>query len=119
MRFLSIVLLAIVLQGCSAFGDKFRIANETQVIKVPLLVCPAPPNWQRPITLIEDQDLARKSDGELVKAYVATIKELQGYVVELETIVKSYDDTSKAYTDVRKRFEAEWVKEQSKTDTAP
>jgi len=119
MKYTTIVLLALLMQGCGLFGKNIRIANETQIVKVPLLYCPAPPNWQRPFTEIERENLANASDGDVVKAYVATVKELQGYVVELETIIKSYDDANGSYDEVRKRFDAEWSSEPDNTEPAP
>jgi hypothetical protein len=110
--------MALAVQSCGLLSN-VRIANETQIVKVPLLYCPAPPNWQRPVTEIERENLERASDGDIVKAYVATVKELQGYVVELETIIKSYDDANKAYDEVRREFDAEWSTEPDSTDTTP
>ena len=118
IKVIPIAISILLLTGC-ATSNRVRIANETQIVKVPLLYCPAPPITARPNLPIHRIGVQTGSEGELVKAYVATVKDLQGYILELEAIVESYDDTNEAYDELRKKFDLQWVEESMNTDTTP
>ncbi len=116
MRAALLLVAILILPGCSLFGEKIRIVNEPIEVKVPLLYCPAPPEFNRPDLQINQLTDAQKlSDGELVKAYAASMLQLLGYTKELENIVQSYDETNAAYEEVRRKFQAEWSAELEKT----
>jgi hypothetical protein len=96
---------SLVLVGCGC--KEKTIKTEVQKQYVDVLYCPAPPEINRPAlpihTMTPDQ---KKSDGEVVKHYKATVKTLQGYAVELETIVDKQKEINKAYEDKKKELES-------------
>lgn len=96
------ILLTLTLSGCSLFDALFVRTKETYV---PILYCPAPVIPERPElpvnTMTPDQ---MKSDGEIVKNYVATIVLLQGYASELEKSLNQVDKSNRAYEDLRKQL---------------
>lgn len=97
-----------LLVGCAAFGDRVRVTTDTRDVSVPLLYCPAPLTPIRPILPIHTLTPAQlQSDGEIAKAYTASVLILLGYTAELEQILESYDVTSKAYDEIRRRYELE------------
>lgn len=102
-RILLITLIALV-SGCAQLGikDPDLVVQESLV---PILYCPAPPKIERPALPIETlTDVDNQNPGLVAKKYKATIKALQGYSVELEEILKSYDESAAAYEELRKRF---------------
>jgi hypothetical protein len=83
----SLISLLLILTGCT--HEVVRIQKEN----VPVLYCPKPPVINRPnlaIDTITDKD----TDGDVVVKYEATIKALQDYSKNLETIVDSYNKIS-------------------------
>lgn len=94
MKYLAIV-LALVLAGCKTPAPEVRV--ETVEVRVPVLVpIPAPPVTKRPDLVIFQLTQTDKADPGVVSlAYQASIKQLQGYVLQLEAIVEGYRDLSK------------------------
>lgn len=111
--------LSIFLIGCGSNPVKLR----TEVVEVhkPILYCPAP-NWEeikRPEVLPIDSITPGTPDGEVVKRYKATVKQLQDYSTRLERSLQQYDSTNAAYNELRKEFlkekELDGFKENSST----
>ena len=93
--------------GCMPGTVKLR--TEVQQVYVPLLYCRAPPDILRPALPIHQLTDADADDpGKVVVHYKATVKVLEGYITELEAIVKQYDQSNAAYEELRKRFEEQW-----------
>lgn len=107
MKSLAIILFLIpIITGCSMFGDRVRNTTQATEVSVPLLYCPAPPEFNRPSLPIHTLSASQlNNDGEVAKAYAASMLVLLGYVSELERSLDSYDATSKAYDELRKRYE--------------
>lgn len=84
-----IVTLALSLNGCALFGAKST--EEQQTIYVDRAVTaptPKPKVPPRPRLPIEDLTPEQMKDiGELSKAFNATIKAVEGYVVTIETVI--------------------------------
>lgn len=106
VRFITIACMSsLVLVGCSC--KEQTIKTEVQKQYVDVLYCPAPPSVTRPtlpIHLMTPEQ--RTKDGEVVKHYKATVKTLQGYAEELETIVDKQREINKAYEDKKKELES-------------
>lgn len=105
MEKIIVVVFAAFLTGC--FGS-VPVKTRTEVVEVhkPILYCPAP-NWieiQRPNSLAIDSITPNMSDGEVVKRYKATVKQLQDYAERLELSLERYDSTNAAYEELRKEF---------------
>ena len=84
-----LLLPVILLVGCTANPPKVI----TQEVKVPVFECPANhKNIVRPTRppLAIENIQPSTSDGEVVKAYKATIKQLQGYSKQLEIGFDAY-----------------------------
>jgi len=110
LRLLAIIGLALGLTACGPGTIKLR--TEVQEVYVPLLYSPAPPEITRPelpISELTDEDI--EDPGKVVIYYKATVKILEGYITELETIVNQYDRASDEYKELRKRFEKQWKEE--------
>lgn len=110
VKIFAIIGLVLALTACGPGTVKLR--TEVQQVYVPLLYCPAPPSISRPALAIHDLTAEDANDpGKVVIHYKATVKQLEGYVTELETIVKQYDKSNAEYEELRKRFEATWKEE--------
>jgi len=108
VKYISVLLGIVLLSGCSFFKTKVKI----QEVYVPLLYCPAPTKIERPDLQIHNLTPEQlKSDGEVAKAYKATVRALEGYADVLEQELTHYDDTSKKYAELRQR-----VKDQAHKD---
>jgi hypothetical protein len=69
---------------------------EYQTVVKPVYYVPAPPHVDRPALDINNLTDAQKNDiGQLAAAYKITIKELEDYSIELETIIAKYAELSK------------------------
>jgi hypothetical protein len=94
------LILAVLLTGCASVGGGQNVVPtrvDTVEVKVQVMVpIPAPPVTARPALVIFDLKEADKKDpGKVALAYQATIKQLQGYALQLETVVESYRKLSK------------------------
>lgn len=100
-----IIILVSLVSGCAGLKIKDPDQVNLQESLVPILYCPSPPRVERPALPIETiTNIDNKDPGIVAKKYKATIKALQGYSIQLEEALKSYDEASKAYEDLRKRF---------------
>jgi hypothetical protein len=90
-----------MLVGCGSD----RIKTEVQEVLVPIVYCPAPPVIERPTLSIHKMN-ARQTNhpGEVVKHYKATVKELQGYSIQLERVIEQYGETSKSYEEIKQEL---------------
>lgn len=75
------------LSGCAS--DPI-VSTRTVEVQVPVAVeCPAPPTLARPSLPIKG--LTPQSDpADVVRAYVTSVEALQGYSIELETVLDGY-----------------------------
>ena len=86
--------VVILLAGCSTIKDD----NSAPVVqKVPVVYCPAPLPFERPVLPIEDDTIEAANPGEIAKKYKATVKTLQGYIKELEMQLENYKNVNKEY----------------------
>jgi len=107
------MLLVLLLVGCA--GKQVRLKTEVQEKHIPVLYCPAPPKVVRPELAIDKlTPEMMKNPGEVVKHYKATIIQLQGLTVELETILKQYDENNEAYDELERQFKEKWKREKGK-----
>lgn len=90
------LILSLLLAGCACKPEIVERTTTVEV-KVPVPVpVPAPPDTIRPelwIYQLTDEDA--KNPGKVVQYYKATVKQLQGYSQELETIIDGYRKASK------------------------
>lgn len=94
-----LIILLIILFGCAE-----KRVLDIQEVKVPILYCPKPAVVERPslpIINIREMD----TPGEVAKKYKATVKVLQDYSIQLEEIVKSYNDVNMSYEELRSKME--------------
>lgn len=85
---ISMVVAALALVGCAAQDCK----PTTDVVKADVIVpdkAPQPPAVSRPALPIA-QITGQTSDSDTIKLYTATVRLLQGYATELETILDGY-----------------------------
>lgn len=82
-----IILLSVILMtGCAGFKAKNIVE-----VKVPVLYCPAPVEYERPNYNTSYLKPSDKGDWEkIAKAYVVTLLEMQAYTEKLELIIESY-----------------------------
>lgn len=93
--------------GCA---DSVRIRTEVQETFVPVMYCPAPEKYIRPVMAINQMTEAqRKNPGELANHYQATIEQLLGYSKQLELELEKYDSANEAYEDLRLRMDDKFV----------
>ena len=85
-RIIILTTAALFIAGCAT---PVRIKTDVQEVFVPVLFCPAPPKIERPELPIEQLGNGKKSAGEIVKLYGATVRVLQGYAEELETALNN------------------------------
>ena len=98
----SLCLAAFVLTGC---GNQNVKEIEIQEVKVPFLYCPAPPRVERPSLIINTLSPSDLTDpGKVAQAYKASFIQIRGYTQNLEEILEQYNETSKAYEDLRKQM---------------
>ena len=86
--------------GCASGRTKI------EQVQVPVLVCPAPPIVKRPdleIYKLTEQDL--NDPGKVAQAVKITLVQLQSYSILLETIIRTYKNTSEAYDELRQELE--------------
>jgi hypothetical protein len=83
--------------GCSSWAPTTVVEKA-----VPILVCPPPSIAERPVLHIESIT-ETTSDGEVVKLYRATIKQLQSYSEDLLQNLLQYKSTSEEYERLRQR----------------
>lgn len=101
-----------LLVGCSTMEPRVKTEIVTQ--QVPVLYCPAPPEYTRPVLPISTpltpeqlSDPVKKAD-TIAKQYKATVKVLQGYSKQLELIIRQYDVVNKSYDELRQKFKQNW-----------
>lgn len=86
-----LVLLLFLIVGC---GSNKQIVKEYIIkeVKVPVVEeCPTPPNLEKPDLIIDTLTNQDTNDpGKVSKAYKATVKQLQGYIEQLESILDAY-----------------------------
>jgi len=90
------LILSLLLAGC---GTTQPIERTTTVeVKVPVPTpIPAPPDSVRPELMIYQlTDADNKNPGKVVQYYKASIKQLQGYAEQLETVIDGYRKASQA-----------------------
>lgn len=93
------VLLCGVILGLSACSILPAPAPHVvyQTVNKPVYYVPAPPHVTRPVLDINTLPSAQQNDiGQLVAAYKISIKELEDYAIQLETIINKYDTLSKS-----------------------
>lgn len=103
-----ILVIPFLFTGCAS--PEPRIKTETQEVKVPLLYCPAPPEYHRPalpIDSINKDDYKSKQayQNAVVKAYRASIEVLIGYAKKLEKGLNQYKENNQSYDDLKKKLE--------------
>lgn len=79
-----------LIAGCASQEKKVEI----QKVNIPVNYCPKPPDVNRPylpLYSISDQD----TPGDIVLKYEASIKALQMYAVDLETVIDFYKKNAK------------------------
>ena len=88
---LAAIIVSLSLQGC-VWNNTTPI--KTDVVYVDKLVpveAAQPPITPRPVLPIEQLTETQKADeGEVAKAYKATVKALEGYATQLEIIIEGY-----------------------------
>lgn len=93
MKRLALVIITVLLgTGCST------MAKQPEVVKVPVLYCPAPSNIDcsdLPLGHISSEQL--KQPGEVAKMYKATVEKLQGCIAEYEKQVDFYKNAHDSY----------------------
>jgi hypothetical protein len=89
---LLILCVSLILVGCQTTPTPNTVYKD---VKIPSYIVPKPPKIERPQLAIETiTPEQQKEQGELVKAYTLTIKQLEQYVVGLEKIITRYDEVS-------------------------
>lgn len=80
----------LLVSGCATT----QTGGRTELITVPHVVqveCPTPREVTRPSLAIDQLSVDDAKDaGKIVQAYKATVLQLQGYALELETIIDGY-----------------------------
>lgn len=95
-----IVIFSFFLISCES------IPTKVEQVQVPVLICPKPPDIEKPdleIYKLTEED--RKDPGKVAQAIKITLIQLQSYGVLLETIVKTYKNTSEEYDKLRQELE--------------
>lgn len=106
-RLITLILVGLFLVGCA---DTVRIRTEVQESFVPVMYCPAPETYIRPVLAINQMTEAqRSSPGELANHYQATIEQLLGYAKQLELELEKYDSANEAYEDLRLQTEDKFI----------
>lgn len=91
-RLLLILVALASLTGCTGASRSTRtlVRTETVEVRVPVRIpCPAPPPVVRPGIALMDLTEA-STDGEVARAYLATVVALVAYTQELERLLDSY-----------------------------
>jgi len=105
------LILVSTLTGCASWFKRPTIKTEVVQLRVPVLYCPAPDRSKlvRPELAIHSLTPEQQLEyDELVKSYVASIKQLQGYSMGLEASLDEYQKISEAYAELRKQFIEDW-----------
>lgn len=85
-KILLVILLAILMTGCNTVG-KLKYQN----VATPVYVVPAPPKVDRPALAVDALTPEQRTDAGLVaQAQRATAVQKQGYIDQLELIIKKY-----------------------------
>lgn len=109
MKNLLILIAIFALAGCASNPNRINITSNVKPIAVPIVYSPAPPVVERPtlphLVMTPDQVL---SDGEVVKAYAASVAALLGYSKQLESIVKQYKDIHDSYSALASKIAEDW-----------
>lgn len=97
MKITTTVIIALVLSGCASTKTAPVVRVETIEVKVPVMTpIPAPPAMARPALAIYSLTEKDKQDpGRVALLYQATVKQLQGYTLQLEAVVEGYRVMSK------------------------
>lgn len=97
------LLVCSALVGCGTTKPD-NVRYQKVEVKVPVMVpVPMPEEPNRPELIIHTLTEADRDDpGLVVTAYKASVKQLQGYVLELEHIIDGYRKLSKAQQDESK-----------------
>lgn len=113
VKILYIVFICVTLQGCSIFKSWFVeetikeiVVKEYVEVPKPILYCPRP-NWKEidpPEVLAIEGITVDSSPGEVAKRYKATIIQLRDYNKRLNKSLQKYDETHKAYEQLRQEF---------------
>ena len=101
MKLLIAICACVLLSGCSTL----RFKGSVQEVKVPLLYCPAPPDYLRPdleIHNLTNEEL--NSPGKVVQAYSASMIQLLAYTQELEKSLQFYQDANTSFQDLETRL---------------
>lgn len=95
---ITFLLLAPLIVGCGSL--------QVKEVHKPILYCPAPNTDKigRPDPLAHQSVTDNMSEGEVVKRYKASVKQLLDYSVRLEKALRKYDSTHEAYEQLRKEF---------------
>lgn len=99
-RIIIILLLLFPIVGCDTLKNKKEIVK----VNVPIMYCPTPDRvaLDRPTELYIDKIDPNTPDGDVVKYYKATVKQLQGYVNRLESVIDQYEKSSDYYKHMQK-----------------
>ena len=91
---LTMVVLVLALFGCNSTKVIEKVVYKDKL--VPVTVVPAPEKVNKPILLIDQLSIEQKNDlGELSKAYVISIEQLEEYSKQLSLVINKYDEMSK------------------------
>lgn len=90
-----VICFLLALQGCASIHKTSGTAPVIQ--KVPVVYCPAPEPFQRPVLPLQDENIDTATPGEVAKKYKATITMLLGYIKELELQLNEYGKIDKEY----------------------
>ena len=109
----------LVLTSCASLGEK-TVVTKTQRVIVPILYCPSAGEIKRPelpLKNIPPQD--KNNPGKIAQYYKASLIILIGYIEELENRLKVYNQTNKAYSDLKKVLleELKRIEQQTKEKT--
>lgn len=97
MKTITVVAMVLALAGCATTVPPIERTTTIEV-RVPVIVpIPPPKEVVRPqLVIFSLVDRDNLDPGKVVQYYQASIKQLQGYAVELETIIDGYRQQSKA-----------------------
>jgi len=104
------IVIVVVTSGCSMFETK--TVTKYEYVNKPVLVCPSPQelNEGKPIPTLDALEIdnlqKEATDGEVARAYVISVKQLEAQLEILQTIVDGYDNTSAEYKKLKAVMDA-------------
>lgn len=86
-RLIVLLMMTVLLTGCGTTTTK------TQVVKVPIIICPVPEYIIEPVLAIETLNDEDKGDWEkIAKAYASTIVTQEAHIQKLRAQLQIYRD---------------------------